>query len=76
MTTNIRIHCAELMNVNNRSITLKLNNSHTVFATKKVANQLLADLRACDKRLSSDYFIITREYRGSQNEWLAVPSAF
>ena len=71
--TRIFVEKIELVHVNRKSVTLKINNKTIVYATQKVANQLLQEVY-CDRLF--ECFIINKEYRGASIQWIAVPSIF
>lgn len=66
---SIKIHNYKIITMCNRSLRIQINNDIVVFATKRVANQLI---NFDQKHPDADFFIIEKDDRN----WLATPSIF
>ena len=77
---NVLIKGCELLNVNPHSVTLRIcysGESHEVYATRKIANELLQNLRANGTTELNKFFIVKKNDRyGAPITWLAMPSIF
>lgn len=77
---NVLIKGCELLNVNPRSVTLRImysGETHDVFATRKIANELLQSLRANGITELNKFFIVKKNDKyGAPITWLAMPSIF